>query len=468
MAEFQRRPLVKKILQSTVFAILVCALPILLRVCCGESPSTHPEGNCFIIHYNSAANPVKLIFDPLRTDWASFQARELSYLLDYLDAKFIFASIRSHHAHFYSLSALLLLIASAGLIHSKLKKLYPQSPALLQLLVPLMYVCSFVNFTGFFRSSKPAVSFLLLWIFFNIAAMVKFPEKFQSFRAHWWTAILLLLMPGFDRIGFFSAAACAGGSALVLGMLSCELLPIERTKVEALKKPLMIFSVSALVSVIFSLIYNFAIAPALVEAINGYKVSFEYQTFRMPITALHKGAVFILQNYGGFFLPVNGMAALFCGAAVVLFLTFCAIRCYRQNPENILVIIAFCGIFTASLLCAGMMNGRHPLINELPIGSYFQVFGAALTGISAVVLFELKEKKSIIILTVLMIFAGMTPVCRMILPKPYCSAELVFHQQTTGETIGMLNSPEKTPSKLLPTTSWELIAFARKSGGILK
>ena len=458
----------KKFLRSTIFALLICALPILLQVWCGKSPSTHPEGNFFIIHYNSAANPVKLIFDPLRTDWASFQARELSYLLDYLDAKFIFASIQLQRAHFYSLSALLLLIASAGVIHYKLKRVYPQGPALLRLLIPLMYVCSFVNFTGFFRSSKPAVSFLLLWIFFNIAAMVKCPEKFQSFRSHCGTAILLLLMPGFDRIGFFAAAACAGGGALVLGMLSCDQLPLERNKVEALKKPLMIFSVSGLVSVVVSLIYNFAIAPALVEAINGYKVSFEYQTFRMPITALHKGAVFILQNYGGFFLPVNGMVALFCGAAAVLFLTFCAIKCYRQDPENILVIIAFCGIFVASLLCAGMMNGRHPLMNELPLGSYFQVFGAALTGIAAVVLFELNDKKSIIVLSILMICAGITPVSRMILPKPYCAAELVFHLQTTGKTIEMLNSPGKKSTQVLPSTSLELIDFARKSGGNLK
>ena len=174
--------MMKKFLQSTCFALLICALPIVLRVWCGDSPSTHPEGNCFLIHYNSGVNPVKLIFDPLRTDWASFQARELSYLVDYLDAKFIVFSIRQHHAHFYSLSALLLLLASAGLMHHKLKRLYPQSSVLLRLLMPLMYVCCFINFTGFFRSSKPAVSFLLLWIFFNVAGILKFPEKFQSDR----------------------------------------------------------------------------------------------------------------------------------------------------------------------------------------------------------------------------------------------------------------------------------------------
>ena len=107
-------------------------------------------------------------------------------------------------------------------------------------------------------------------------------------------------------------------------------------------------------------------------------------------------------------------------------------------------------------------------MNELPLGSYFQVFGAALTGIAAVVLFELNDKKSIIVLSILMICAGITPVSRMILPKPYCTAELVFHLQTTGKTIEMLNSPGKKSTQVLPSTSLELIDFARKSGGNLK
>lgn len=457
----RRRVMTKpRLLRSGITAFMLVLLPLIIRLVCGESPATHPEGNCFIIHYNSGAPLLRLIFDPLRTDWASFQARELSYLLDYFDAKFIFFCIRLHHAHFYSLSALIMLAASGMLLHYKLKRLYPDAAPGILLLIPLMYVCCFVNSAGFFRSSKPAVSFLLLWVFFNLAEMIKYPERFNTFKSYLPTAVLLLLMPYFDRIGFFVTAVCSGGSAVLLGLLACNKIPLEPEKCEMLKKPLLIFSAVALGSTALSLLYNYFIAPALVMALNGYPVSFEYQSFKITLPALHSGAVFLLQNYGGFFLPVNGMTALLSGAVIVACFTWAVIKLYRQHPRNSVIILAFVGIFTTSLICAGMMHSRHPLINELPLGSYFQVFGAALTGILAIIILELSDRKMISILLTLAVCAGITPLCRTILPKPYYPAELLHHRQTTMQTIEALNARDAVLRHKLPSSSHELIGFA--------
>ena len=51
----------------------------------------HMESTAFLRVYNDSSRPMlNILFDPLVTDWNAYQARELSYLVDCLDARFIY------------------------------------------------------------------------------------------------------------------------------------------------------------------------------------------------------------------------------------------------------------------------------------------------------------------------------------------------------------------------------------------
>ena len=451
----------RKLFLSTSFATLLFSLILILRIVFFQTPSTHPESNCFIMHYNSGEPVIKLIFDPLRTDWASFQARELSYIPDYIDARFIFFCVQNHHAHFYSLSAIILLIASATLLHRKLKNLYPQAHPGLLLLPSLMYVCGFMNDTGFFRSSKPAVSFLLIWIFFTFAGILKTPEKYQSLPSHLSGIAALLLVPGFDRIGFFIAAVCAAAGAVLMLIFSCDFSPEDAGKKELFKKPLAIFSFAALASVIISLVYNFAVAPVIIESLNGYYPSFKYQTFQTAPGNFLDGLLFILKNYGGFFLPEKENAAICCGVLITGLLTFASITIWKKDRKKWLIPLAWGGIFAASVLCTGMMIARHPMIPALPVGAYFQVFGTALCGIFAIIILEQPENRLRQIMAVIAVCASLTPFFKAFLPGLQEPVHMQLHRATTAHTIELLNNPEIPQTEVLPTSSFELIKFFR-------
>jgi hypothetical protein len=452
----------QKIISSTLTVAAASLLILLARIVFGTVPSTHPEANCFIMHYNSDAPLLNLIFDPLCTDWASFQARELSYLLDYFDAKFIFYSIQLRHAHFYSLTALILLMLSAILIHKKLKKLYPEGDAKIIFIIPLMYVTAFAEQTGFFRSAKPAVAFLLLWVFFTVAEMIKMPEKFNSFKTCIPMAIPLLSMPFFDRIGFFITAVCSAGAAVMLLFFACNYTFGMNKNADPFKKPFLIFSLTALTSVIISLIYNFALAPWIVQKLNHYPVSYEYQTFTTNPSALSDGALYIMENYGGFFFPIYRNAAFAAGLVICLFLAYAVINTAKSAPEKRITMFAFIGILTASIICTGMMISRHPMIKELPTGAYFLVFGTALTGIFAIIMLESENKKVRQLMMILVFTAILTPLVKLIYPAVIPPVNMPFHRDTTPYTMELLNDPEMQQTKILPTSSRELILFMRK------
>ena len=450
-----------KLLHSTLFAVFLCAIPLFCRIFAAPSPSTHPESNCFIMHYNSDAPVIKLIFDPLRTDWANFQARELSYILDYADAKFIFHCVKAHHAHFFSLSAILLLLASAALIHKELKKLYPEAHWGILLLPPLMYVCAFMGNIGFFRSSKPAVSFLLVGVFFTLAGILKTPEKYRSIFSLLPGIIFLHLLPGFDRIGFFIAAVCAAGGAFLLMILSLKRFSQANLNCTMLKKPLIILSLAALSSAILSLIYNFVIAPKIVMALNNYHISFNFQTFQTPSESFVEGLKFVLQNYGGFFLPTSSLSALIFGIFVTLSLGWITKRLADQNPEKIVLPLAFAGIFIVSVFCSGMMIARHPMIIALPLGNYFQVLGTALIGIFAITLMEVTDQKIRQLMIIFAVAACLTPLLRSTVPYLQEKELHNLHKKSTAYTIELLNNPEMKQEKVLPSSSRELIKFFR-------
>jgi hypothetical protein len=102
------------------------------------------------------------------------------------------------------------------------------------------------------------------------------------------------------------------------------------------------------------------------------------------------------------------------------------------------------------------------MIKELPTGAYFLVFGTALTGIFAIIMLESENKKVRQMMMILVFTAIFTPLVKLIYPAVIPPVNMPFHRDTTPYTLELLNDPEMQQTKILPTSSRELILFMRK------
>lgn len=86
------------------------------------------ESAAFLGNYLADRSLPELVFDPARNDWKLYQARELSYFFDCLDARFIGWSIRHGWCQFYTLSGFLMLTAAVFVQQYGIRTLYPKLP----------------------------------------------------------------------------------------------------------------------------------------------------------------------------------------------------------------------------------------------------------------------------------------------------------------------------------------------------
>lgn len=460
----------RKLCFSGIFTVVLCAIPLCCQIFSGQGQSTHQEANCFLMVYNNPHLPLaKLIFDPLRTDWQCFQARELSYLVDALDARFIAFCIRNHFAHFYSLSSIVLLLISAGMIHWNLKRLFPRTTPYLLPLFPLLYtVCNLENLS-FFRSSKPWVSFGILILFFQLAKILKRPEKYAAWRQNLPLITTVLLIPFFDRIGFFAAATFAAGTIVLLALSSFPALD-KVTGLSSKHSPaLLIAAISAVAAVLLSIIYNFYIAQELICTFNGYYPTYLYQ--RLPeksFTNWANGLTFITCNCGFFLTSLSDLLYLeIIGFAFVIFLLFATTAKSNAPGSKKLRMLIFAGLFAAMGLCCTVMTARHRAIMTVDVifGIYFQPFFAVICALFASAICALNKKNILYKTGVFLLIMGI--VCRILLltgllpAQKYPDGMMNLHNHTTAETIKLLNDPLRPSQQILPLSSWHLVGFFR-------
>ena len=86
--------------------LALVAAGLALALACVGRGWINPEVEHFFPHYLSARPLPALLFDPNGTDWNNFQSRELSYLFDWVDCRFILACTQAGFPHFLSLSHL--------------------------------------------------------------------------------------------------------------------------------------------------------------------------------------------------------------------------------------------------------------------------------------------------------------------------------------------------------------------------
>ena len=232
---------------------------------------------------------------------------------------------------------------------------------------------------------------------------------------------------------------------------------------------LLITAVSAVAAVLLSIIYNFYIAQELIYSFNGYYPSYFYQ--RLPENSFLnwvQGLSFITCNCGFFLTSLSDPLYLeIIGFAFVIFLLFAVTAQSRAPGNKKLRLLIFIGIFAAIALCCSAMTTRHPAIMTIYVifGIYFQPFFAVIFALFATAICALNRKNILYKTGVVVLITAI--VCRslfltgFITEPEYPNAIMNLHNNSTAETIKLLNNPQRQMQQVLPLSSWNLVGFFR-------
>jgi hypothetical protein len=273
------------------------------------------ETATFIRQYGLASQNgawFKSVFDPHANDIGTYQARELSYLIDQVDAVMHPTLARLFGAGFsIPLSALVSSALIVGVYLFGLRHNARHCGTAIGLLLVSCFVTSFVFFSSMglhYRSSKPVLAAVIVaWVFGLLRLLRLRRAAGDESRGKLVVVALsfLALVGGLvDRQGVFLA-----GTAAILLLLSWRREPLLRD-----------LCLATWLVVIVLQLYNFWLGPLLVFRANGYWPDFSYQ--RIPLRELGmihqhllKAMALILANLlimlGGNWITVAVMLSLF-------------------------------------------------------------------------------------------------------------------------------------------------------------
>jgi hypothetical protein len=307
---------------------LACIIPLVVAL---VLPAVFWDDGCierealtFIRQYLADRSALEKVFDPHANDLGTYQARELSYALDLIDAN-VWPSLARAFGPEFSVSSSALFTAAAIVIVAAMTTWHatrlPASSAGL-LLGSFVTSFTFVATTGlFYRSAKPVLTAVLVagaawWL-----VVVTRAGRGSGHSAPAWvtrdSAILfaLALTAGLlDRQGVFAVAV-----ASIMLVLHWRNTGRHRDGVVAL--------VTACVLLQF---YNFVLGPRIVLALNGYWPSFAYQS--IPTDQLALVHQLVLKATGLLILQ----AAAFAGGPVVApLIAVLAVFTIRRNRSSL-------------------------------------------------------------------------------------------------------------------------------------
>jgi hypothetical protein len=340
------------------------AFSIIMIICSIASHNggiAHPEIQIYLPYYLSDKPLINKLFDSKVLDMDMFQAREASYLFDYLDCKFIELSVRLGHPHFLSLTSYIFLFITSMIIwHFSARELKIPPPIAL-LNIALFWTSPSIFFAGnYFRSSKvgtalgAAILFLLVYKHFQITNTGNEPKYPKLLFASFFLVSLTITL--FDRQGYFIV-----GSAIVF-ILFWE--AIYHRKINLLP----LFAVGT--CLLASTFYNIILAPWLTYILNQYHPNFAYQQLpldriiREPLNYIAAGASIYIDTIRfmiGNIPPETVVIAL-------ILLTFIVINKFIQDKKqnghiSISTMISINLIITNIFILIGLnalMVLRHP------------------------------------------------------------------------------------------------------------
>ena len=333
------------------------------------------EAVSFLINYADDRTVLQKVFAVQLNDFDTFQARELSFFFDYLDASFYLFLLRNFDvAFFIPLSAIVSSLLIILIYRYGVRRIFPGVDRLTAelSLLPFLTCFVFVSTMGvYYRSAKPLLAPVLLALLFHILGSARSRLAGQSsFEKGWRVANrqslltfgLLLVAALLDRQGFFYV------------LIAFAVLLVHFILTRKLKDLLLASGAAALLAHL----YNWHFGPAIIWAVNAYRVDFFYQ--RIPAEDLAKLPAHSLKAIR---LLIENMAAMLGGYYVVGYLVIGVIAGWliwqalgalkkeapgtfreRAGSGASLTIIYVVMVFALQILLFSLMIARHRFIYE--------------------------------------------------------------------------------------------------------
>jgi hypothetical protein len=264
----------------------------------------------FLGNYLDGRTVLEKVFDPHGNDFDTYQARELSYFFDFLDAQWLRAILRAGLVLFSPPSAILASILTAVVFLGGAARAFPRLPGSTRALVLLVLLSNYVFLTTMglcYRATKPMMVPVLLALLSFVWVRLR-PGAAAATASRDFAVVfgLACLTSAFDRQGFFYVVVLTGALGLTW----------------AVRRGTLALALGAAAASLASVAYNYRIGPWLIETVNGYRPRFNYQ--RIPVAKLldpsyYEKVAELLPGYaatlfGGF--PTWIFAMIATGAAV--------------------------------------------------------------------------------------------------------------------------------------------------------
>jgi len=222
----------------------------------------HLESLQFLQNYTDDRGFLQKIFDPQKNDWGFYQAREFSYIVDWLDSQLVWLTISLGAPLFYQFTHFLGIAAIAIASIILTRRFFPALSLSSATLFALLFMTSPTAFLSgnYFRSSKIIVSVCLMAVVWLLHARL---AKGQGYRRFLFFGIALVMSLS-DRLGFFMCF-------LVVAALLAHSVLFRRRFERGI-------AIEFLGAAAVATIYNLLLAPWLIWIINGQRVDFSYQT----------------------------------------------------------------------------------------------------------------------------------------------------------------------------------------------
>ena len=345
----------------------------------------------FVLNYLQKRPFFAQIFDPALNDWGAYQARELSYVFDRIDAR-VFATLLDRHLLlFIPLSGVVGLISVSAIYWWGSRKVLALNGVMASMLLSLFLSCIVVQTSTpiLYRSSKVLLSVALLaFLFYTFSLLQRDQRDFTDFTILFF---LGLVMPLCDRQGFYYLIS----ATFIVAMLWI-ITKVRKQSRDRAYLPIVVVNAA---STLGTILYNRILAPALIHSLNGYWPNFSYQNLpwsKLLDPGLPAQAFHIFRDQVSFFfgnIPFLVLALLTIFAALAIFWK----RRAAIKIDNVIIILVSLLSILAIIGLLAAMIARHPELYTIRDHEFWyytlSVHVVILFGVSAWISF-LNPRKS--------------------------------------------------------------------------
>ncbi len=340
---------------------IACVLPVALIVHAATfwgRGIIDSEAMEFVLNYLQRRPFFAQIFDPQINDWGAYQARELSYVFDLIDAR-LFAFLLDRHVFvLVPLSGILGLIAMSAIYFWGARKVFGLNLVTTCLLLALFLSCIVVQASTpiLYRSSKIILCVAMVAFLFYLFALLKLSKARVTLSKTATLFLFGLVMALTDRQGFFYLIS-ATAVVLILWLFAKR----REESIESAHARVMGANAAAIIATVF---YNRILTPWLVHSLNGYWPDFSYQNLpwsKLFDPTLPGKAFHIFQDQIAFFfgnIPFPVLALVVVAASVIFFWK----RRGITNFANLTVLWVSLVVVLALIGLLATMIVRHPAV----------------------------------------------------------------------------------------------------------